>query len=306
MGWANLKKSLRFIPLLLLALFSLSGTSPSEPSKEISPAKSPWIAPLLTTTIRSVKVGLPDAQETGEGTSVNENVAFTEDYVQAVAEYANWGYSYVKGDWNDLLAELKNGTIDVLLDVTKTDERAKDFDFSSESMGTEMVCLYGKNETDISYNDFAGFNNKVVGYEDGSLNVDALQTYADQNGFSFTRKAYANNAAIFTGLDAGEVDFAVTTNYFTIPSPHSLLAKCMPSSVYIATNKAQPQLKQEVDDAMGLLFNYNPGFNSDLYEYHFGKSLSLTAFTREEKAYIAEKKTIIVFYEKSWAPFEYL
>jgi signal transduction histidine kinase/ActR/RegA family two-component response regulator len=295
----------RLAALSVFCFFSFLCFSP-EPSSSISPAKALSPSFLFTTTSSKVKIGLPDAQDTGEGTSLNENVAFTKDYVQALAEYANWSYEYVPGDWSTLLSDLTAGTIDVLLDVTKTDERTNYYNFSSESMGTEMVCLYGPSDTTLSYNDYSGFNGKVVGYEDGSTNVDALQTYADQNGFTFTRKAYANNAAIFTGLDAKEVDLAVTNNFFTIPSPHSLLAKCMPAPVYIATSKkARANLQREVDDAMGLLFSYNPGFNSDLYEYHFGQTLSSTAFSAEEKAYMAKKSTINVYYESSWAPFEY-
>jgi signal transduction histidine kinase/CheY-like chemotaxis protein len=302
MRLAPLKKIWCLLSLVFLSFLSFTDASTSQKSL----AKAPSIEPLLTIS-RTVKVGLPDAQETGEGTSLNENVAFTQDYVQAVAEYADWSYEYVKGDWKNLLAELQSGTIDVLLDVTKTDERETYFDFSSESMGTEMVCLYGPSNATLSYNDYAAFTNKRIGYEEASVNIDAFVAYAKTQsaGFAYTPVPCANNAEIFTKLDAGEVDLAVTTNYFTIPSAHSLLAKCAPSPVYIATSKSKPELKGEVDDAMGLLFNYNPGFNSDLYEYHFGKSISLTAFTKEEKEYIDSKPTINVFYEKAWAPFEY-
>jgi signal transduction histidine kinase/ActR/RegA family two-component response regulator len=302
MAWTIGRKTWRLIGLFLFSLLCFD----SSPAKPISLAKTLSPSFLLTSTSKKVKIGLSDAQAMFEGTNINENVAFTKDYVQALAEYANWSYEYVPGDWDTLLSDLSDGTIDLLLDVTKTDARTAYYNFSSESMGTEMVYLYGPSDTSLSYNDFSGFNNKVVGYEDGSTIVDSLQKFADQNGFAFTRKAYANNAAIFAGLDAKEVDLAVTTNYFTIPSAHSFLSKCMPAPVYIATSKkARANLQQEVDDAMGLLFSYNPGFNSDLYEYHFGKTLSSTAFSADEKAYIAKNPTINVFYENSWAPFEY-
>jgi hypothetical protein len=42
--------------------------------------------------------------------------------------------------------EGQRGEIDVLLDVTKTEERQAWFNFSSESMGTEMCYLYGPGE----------------------------------------------------------------------------------------------------------------------------------------------------------------
>jgi signal transduction histidine kinase len=252
---------------------------------------------------RNVKVGMLSDDSISD---VDKDItSFLKDYIEAVAEYASWNIEYVSSSWSDLIDKLEKGTIDVMLDVSKTSQRETYFDFSSEPMGTEMTCLYGKSDTKLSFNDYSGFNGMTVGYENGSTIIDSLSQFAQDNGFSFTPKAYENTKAIFDGISNGEVDTGVTTNYYSAGSSFALLAKCQPSPIYIATNKAVPALKKEVDEAMTFLFNYNPAFNSDLFEYHFGSSLSEIAYTAEEKAYLAAKPTVNVYYETNWAPFEY-
>jgi signal transduction histidine kinase/CheY-like chemotaxis protein len=255
---------------------------------------------------RTIRVGLPDTDIVVAENGENKIVAFEKDYLQAVAEYADWDYKYVEAPWEDCLDMLRNGDIDILMDVSKTDERLAYFDYSSESMGTEMCYLYGAGDTKYKYDDFASFNGMTVGYEAGSTIIDEFTAYGAEKGFSVRPKAYSSGMEMFLALDRGEVDAVVQTNYFDTPSGHVILAKCHPNPVYIASSKADPSLKTELDAAMSGLFNYNPGFNADMFEYHYGGGASQSlGYTQRELEYLASKPVVAVYYETSWEPFEY-
>ncbi len=255
-------------------------------------------------TRRTVRVGLPDA-ETAKNGQTSHRIAFEKDYLQAVAEYADWDFVYVSDTWANCLQKVGSGELDVLLYVSKTEDRLPYLDYSSESMGTEMCYLYGKADTTLHYDDFAAFDGMTVGFEKGSIMIDSLRTYGEQNGFSFQQKEYETAADMFAALDAGEVDTAVTSSYFDAPSGHVLLSKCAPSPVYIVTSKADPTLKATLDSAMATLFSFNPGFNSELYEYHFGTTTQSAGYSQEELDYLAGSPVVNVYYETDWAPFEY-
>ena len=60
------------------------------------------------------------------------------DYQQKIAAHTGWKYEYVEGSWADLLQMLREGKIDLLSDVSYTDERAKQMLFSSLLRN----CLY--------------------------------------------------------------------------------------------------------------------------------------------------------------------
>jgi ABC-type amino acid transport substrate-binding protein len=180
------------------------------------------------------------------------------------------------------------------------------FNYSSESMGTEMCYLFGRGNTTLQYDDFTAFDGIDIGYEEGSTIIESLREYGQEVGFTFHGVPYPSGNAMFAALDAGEVDAIAQTNLYDTPSGHVILAKISPSPIYIVTSKATPELKTELDQAMAQLFSYNPSFNADLFEYHFGSTVAQSAgYTQQEKDYLASAPVVNVFYETNWAPFEY-
>lgn len=255
---------------------------------------------------RTVRVGIAETNANMKDNNENPTKAFEEEYIQAIAGYANWNYEYVYIDWADCLEQLKNGGIDILLDVSKTEERLSCYNFSSESMGTEMCFMFGRNGTNLKYNDFASFNGLKVGYENDSTIIDSLREYSQKMGFSVSEVGYPSGDSLLSALDKGEVDAILETSFYYIPSGYVVLAKCDPSPIYIATSKTDPTLISELDDAMSQLLSYNPNFNTDLYQYHFGTTASQTVgFSEKEQAYLSKHPTVNVYYETNWEPFEY-
>ncbi len=59
------------------------------------------------------------------------------EYQQKIAAYSGWQYEYVSAGWPVLLDMLKNGEIDLMSDVSWTEERENEMLFSSLPMGTE-------------------------------------------------------------------------------------------------------------------------------------------------------------------------
>jgi len=253
-----------------------------------------------------IRVGIPDNDTTTKSGYGYASTTYMKDYLQAVAEYANWNYVYVYGTWSELADDVKAGKVDLLMDVSETPERLKYFNYSSESMGTELSYLVAPKDTSMSYNDFEAFNGITVGYESDSTIIESLKAYGKEKGFMVTAKAYKDGPEMYKAMEQGEVDAVAQTNLYDMPSAYVILAKFSPKPVYIVTSKQRPELKSELDDAMAQLFSYNPSFNADIYELHLGRISSNTVeFTKEEKAYLKTKPVVNVFYETNWAPFEY-
>ena len=255
---------------------------------------------------RTVRVGLPDTETFSPSGGDNKNVTYDKEYLQALAEYADWDYVYVSASWSDCIEMAKTGEIDLLFDVSKTEDRMQYFDYSSESMGTEMCYLISRTDTTLNYNDYSGFNGMTVGYESGSTIVNDFREFGRRNAFTFQEKAYDSSAEMFAALDAGEISAVLQTNFLEIPSGDVILAKCSPAPVYIITSKKAPELKAELDSAMTHLFSYNPNFNSDLYARIFRDNVTKgEGYSQEELDYLSRKPVVNVYYEENWEPFEY-
>ena len=73
--------------------------------------------------------------------STGRRGGYADEYQLKGAAYAGWNYSYVSGSWPDLLQKLKEGKIDLLADVSYTEERAEYMLYSHIPMGSERYYL---------------------------------------------------------------------------------------------------------------------------------------------------------------------
>lgn len=62
------------------------------------------------------------------------------DYQQKIAAYTGWNYEYVEGSWPELMQMLSDGEIDLMSDVSYTDERAEIMLFSSLPLRRYTPC----------------------------------------------------------------------------------------------------------------------------------------------------------------------
>ena len=92
------------------------------------------------------------------------------DYQEKIAAYTGWDYEYVEGSWPELLQMLINGEIDLMSDVSYTDERAESMLFSSLPMGAEEYYIFISPDNEkINRDDLSTFNGKKAGVNKGSV-----------------------------------------------------------------------------------------------------------------------------------------
>ncbi|MDD5804867.1 MAG: transporter substrate-binding domain-containing protein [Clostridia bacterium] len=112
----------------------------------------------------------------GEGDSPKSGYGY--EYLQQIAYYAGWEYEYVNGTFSQLLEMLKNGDIDIMGDLSYTDERAQYIDFANEEQGREYYYLFVREDrTDITATDLSTLQNARVGINKGSVQVDLFQEW---------------------------------------------------------------------------------------------------------------------------------
>ena len=99
------------------------------------------------------------------------------DYQQKIAAYTGWNYEYVEGSWPELLQMLINGEIDLMSNVSYTDERAESMLFSSLRMGAEEYYIFISPENEeINRDDLSTFSGKKAGVNKGSVQAELIET----------------------------------------------------------------------------------------------------------------------------------
>ena len=105
------------------------------------------------------------------------------ELMQALAGYTGWKFEYVKCDWSNCFDKLENGEIDIMGDISYTDERAQKMLFPDEPMGEEKYILYADlSDTDIGTSDFKSMDGKRVGVLMGTEPEIMLTEWENKNG----------------------------------------------------------------------------------------------------------------------------
>ena len=211
------------------------------------------------------------------------------ELLQALGGYNGWKFEYVKCDWSNCFDKLESGEIDVMGDISYTDERAEKMLFSEEPMGEEKYILYADlSNMDITTSDFKSLDGKRVGVLLGTEPEIMLTEWENKNGIHTEHVNVYNNDDVEKKLANQEIDcFVSLEESLWSEQGISSVTTIGKSGIYFAINKERSDIKTELDWAMRQLDQDSPFFKSDLYKKYFSLDYS-QILTGEEKSWMEE------------------
>ena len=215
------------------------------------------------------------------------------ELMQALAGYTGWKFEYVKCDWSNCFDMLENGEIDVMGDISYTDERAEKMLFSDEPMGEEKYILYADlSHTDTGTSDFKSLNGKRVGVLMGTEPEIMLTEWENKNGIQTEHVNVNNNDDVEKKLANQEIDcFVSLEESIWSEQGISSVTTVGKSGIYFAINKERSDIKTKLDWAMRQLEQDSPFFKADLYKKYFTLDYN-QSLTGEEKLWLEEHGSI--------------
>ena len=211
------------------------------------------------------------------------------ELMQALAGYTGWKFEYVKCDWSDCFDKLENGEIDVMGDISYTDERAQKMLFSDEPMGEEKYILYADlSNMDIGTSDFKSLDGKRVGVLVGTEPESMLTEWENKNSVHTEHVNVNSNDDVEKKLANHEIDcFVSLEESIWSEQGISSVTTIGKSGIYFAINKERSDIKTELDWAMRQLDQDSPFFKADLYKKYFTLDYC-QSLTGEEKSWVEE------------------
>lgn len=227
------------------------------------------------------------------------------EYQLKIAAYAGWRYEYVTGSWTELMQMLLNGEIDLLSDVSYTDERAEMMLFPELPMGFEEYYIFIAPGNDaISANDLSTLNGKKIGVNKGSVQSDIYRTWAKRHNVDAELvEVTCEEDESIDMLHSGKLDVYITPNVHVDPSLLVPVCKIGDSDFFFAVNKDRPDLCEELNSAMNRIQGENPYYNQQLFEKHVQTFGSIAFLSAEEKAWLKKHGKIRVGYQDNYLAF---
>ena len=211
------------------------------------------------------------------------------ELLQALSGYTGWKFEYVKCDWSNCFDKLENGEIDIMGDISYTDEREQRMLFSDEAMGEEKYILYADlSNMDLGMSDFKSMDGKRVGVLMDTEPEIMLTEWENKNGIHTEHVNVNNDDDVEKKLANHEIDcFVSLEESIWSEQGISSVTTIGKSGIYFAINKERSDIKTKMDYAMRQLEQDSPFFKSDLYKKYFTLDYK-QSLTGKEKSWVEE------------------
>ena len=215
------------------------------------------------------------------------------ELLQTLSGYTGWQLEYVTCDWSDCFEKLKNGEIDIMGDISYTEDRTEEMLFSDEPMGEEKDYLYADlSREDITASDFKTLNGKKIGVLMGTEPEVMLTEWEEKYDLKTQHVNIANKEDVKQKLANHEIDcFVSLEESFWADLGISTITCVGSSDIYYAINKDRADIKEELDNAMRVLEDADPFYTADLYKRYFSMDYT-PILTGEEKAWLKKHGAI--------------
>ena len=259
--------------------------------------------------IRTVRVGvfsLPGYHEVQPG---GERIGYGYEFLGLVQRYANLNFEFVGEDWSwdETLDSLRQGRIDLVTSVHKTESRLEEFDFSLP-IGSNNVCINTRQDESrfVPY-DFESYGRIRLGMYRRSVLNARVDVFARENGLNFTPCYYDSFDSLRAALSRGDVEAIVSSSLHTDLGMKSLA--CFDAQFFYAcVQKGDTSLLRVLDEAIVQMNLHEGDWQNRLFQRNFKKEVHPgLAFTPEEQAFIRSHSTpqnpVVIAADNQWYPF---
>ena len=226
-----------------------------------------------------------------------ERSGYGYEYLQDIAGYAGWTYKYITSDWKNCFTQLENGEIDILGDISYTDERAENMLFSDMPMGEEKYYIYtDASNMDLTAGNLDSFEGKNIGVSKDNIVEDVLNEWESKYGLHTKHINVSTTTEIMDKLSKHEIDCFVSVEESRWEeSDISPLTSIGETEIYFAINPERPDIKEALDSAMRRIKDDNPFYTDDLYRRYLSAQSS-SFLSKEEREWIGQHGAIRIGY----------
>ena len=259
--------------------------------------------------VKTVRVGWFDSAFNYMDASGRRS-GYAYEYEMKVSAYAGWNYEYVEGSWPELLEMLSAGEIDLLADVSYTEEREKSMLFPTLPMGTEEYYIFvSSHSRGISSADYSALNGRRIGVNKGSIQAGFFREWAKLQGVECTLvELTGSEEDSLRMLDRGDLDAFVAVNSI-VRDPEAGKDGPVPvcrigsSDFYFALSRERADLLSDLEYAMRRVQEEDRFYNEKLSEKHLAPTGANGFLTAEEESWLAEHGPIRIGYQDHYLAF---
>lgn len=256
--------------------------------------------------VKTVRVGwLINNEGFQDGTPGERLSGWGYDYLQTLSYYTpGWQYEYVSGTFTELMDMLEAGEIDLMPNISYSEERAQKLLFSSNPEGAERYYIYAKpDRDDLAKGDPQALQGLTIGCNSGVMQTFVGQQWLANEGITCTYREYDGGSMLFDALANDEVDAVIMNDTTSSPSA-SPMFYIGSSDYYFAVPKSRPDLMDDINAAMTAIARVNPRYIDEVKSNYSAQNSGSSSLNGPERSWLkANDNTITLGYITGKLPY---
>ena len=199
---------------------------------------------------------------------------------------------------------LEAGEIDLMPNISYSEERAQKLLFSSNPEGTERYYIYARpDRDDLAKGDPQALQGLTIGYNPGVMQTFVGQQWLTNEGIACTYREYDGDSVLFDALANNEVDAVIMNDTISSPSA-SPMFYIGSSDYYFAVPKSRPDLMNDINAAMTAIARVNPRYNDEVKSSYSTQNSGSSSLNGPECSWLkANDNTITLGYITGKLPY---
>ncbi len=214
---------------------------------------------------------------------------FTYELLCEIATYNHWNVEFVYGEFGDLLKQLEEGTIDILPNVIRTEERQSRFLFHDLCLNEEHYYISAiGSEVNLDSWDISMLNGKRLAVVKDAYEGVLFDKWADEHDISMEKVYCEGFDEAWDLLELSEADYILNINNIAPGPRFTSLCEIGESGVYFAIARGRSDILSDIDFSLDMIDSVSPFLLSDLQQEFLNEALSSYQLSAGEKAWIEQ------------------
>ena len=212
-----------------------------------------------------------------------------EMWMKAVCASARWTPDFVYGGYDESVADVKRGRLDLIGGLGFDSTRRDDFLFPHTPMGMLRVYLWTHpGNRRYKPGEPSTWKGMRVGMLAGTISAQRAKRQFDKEASGIVYREYATDHAMLKAYFSGEVDACIDVE---MPELANEIALHLYAShpMYICTSKKRQDLFAELEKALDEVCDDFPKYMRMISEHHYGTRSEMAALTLKEADWLAKR-----------------
>lgn len=232
------------------------------------------------------------------------------DYLDAISSYTGWRYEFTEcTEDNQMLEDFAAGKYDLCCAAYYLPVLESSYAYPDYNMGYGIAALVARaDDASVSSYDRNSLNGKTIGvYKNARESIRRLECYLEMNDLDCVIKNYEFaeldvDGGLYSYLFAGDVDLVLDSS-MSYPEGTRAVEGFESQPYYIVTTPDKQDILQELNMALGKLYEANPEFFTTSRDKYFSfQENPAPALTEAEKEFIAGCGTVRVGVLREFSP----